>query len=158
MPWVAIMRMLSEVVRNNIPRNHMARSRSRVMRRWGMYGVVVLPAQGGRWRCQSVGRMRLGRKRVDDEVLCQNLHPRRWNVRSLLPRPPGLSPTTSAPDAHFVGILFIRPVHFVESGVGLVEACCAFRIVYVVQRSVRVVNRTFLLLIFGGGGAPHNRR
>ena len=144
------MKMVSKVVRQGIWWNHMT------MGRWGVCMGVVLPTQGSRRRGESIGRrLRLRRKKVDNRVLCRILHSRRWNVRNTLPAPPRLATTTSPP-APRSGVLFIQFfVHFIESMVGVAGARFVFRIVYVVRRSVRVVNGTSFLLIFGG--APRCR-
>src|SRR6266850_4975026 len=124
---------------------------------WWVCVGVVLPAQGGGRRGESVGRrLRLRRKKVDDRVLCQILHSRRWDVRNTLPAPPRLA-TTTIPPASRRGVLFIQfVVQFIKSIVGLAGARFVFQIVCVIRRSVGVVNGTFFLLIFGG--APRCRR
>jgi hypothetical protein len=111
-------------------------------------------------RDESVGRrLRLRRKKVDDGVLCQILHSRRWDVRNTLPAPPRLA-TTTVPPASRSGALFLFiqfVVHSIGSIVGLAGARFVFQIVCAFRRSVGVVNGTFFFFLISGG-APRCRR
>ena len=106
------------------------------------------------WSGQSIiGRLPAGQN-IDSRVLYQIPHPRRGDIRHLLPGAPRPAPTTSPP-RRLCEVLFIRVVCFAERAVGLAGACCAFRIVYVDQRPIGVVNGAPLLI---SDGAPRGRQ